>query len=92
MPKDDSLENTFRRRSNQENGEEPEYPLAAYKVTKFQNIFPCKNGENFDCQGNKSNESLDKNCKGILMFTNETSVCSCRGSNNRKRNSKNILD
>ena len=43
----------------------------------------CENEEIFDCQENKSNEVLDESCKGILMFTSETSYCSCRGINHR---------
>ena len=67
------MENTYQRRSKQ-NKQEPEYNQT--------NIFPaCENGEIFDCQENKSNEVLDESCKGILMFTSETSSCSCRGSN-----------
>ena len=52
----------------------------------------CENGEIFDCQENKSNEVLDESCKGILMFNSDTSSsCFCRGSNDQKRNSDNIL-
>ena len=102
ISEDDSLEITNRRRSRRQNEEELEVPVnilpkyQSYQVTEFQNIFPtCENGEIFECQENKSNESVDENCKGILngdlMFTNETSSCSCQGSNRRKRNSENIL-
>ena len=55
-------------------------------------IFPtCGNGETFDCEEIKSDEVLDKNCTGILKFSSGTSSCSCRGSNDSKRNAKNIL-
>ena len=103
ISEDDSLEKTYRRKSKRQNEEEPEFDvnkfqtsqvneLQSHQVTKFQNIFPtCENGEIFECQENKSNESLDENCKKILMFTNETSFCYCRGPNPLKRSSKNIL-
>ena len=66
--------------------------LNSYRITEFQNIFPtCENGEILDCQENKSNQTLDENCEKILMFTSENSTCSCRGSNNQKLNSKNIV-
>ena len=99
------METAYRRRSRRQNEEEtepsklPKYQ--SYPVAEFQNIFPtCEDGEYFDCEENKSNQSLDENCKGILngdlMFTNdsltnETSSCTCRGSKRRKRNSENIL-
>ena len=87
-----------RRRSNNRKNQEPQLPEIS---DNFTNIFPvCDNGEILDCQENKSNEVLDESCKGILMFTSETSSCSCQGSNdmilddfesnNRKRKSANI--
>ena len=84
---------TYRRRSKRQNEEEPEFAqFESYQVTEFQNIYPtCENGESLECQENKSNETLDENCENILMFTNETSSCFCRGSNRLKRNSDNIL-
>ena len=99
------MEITNRRRSRRQNEEELEVPVnilpkyQSYQVTEFHNIFPtCENGEIFECQENKSNESLPENCKGILngdlMFTSENSTenhsCSCQGSNRKKRNSENI--
>ena len=56
------------------------------------NFFPtCENGTMLDCQENKSDEVLDENCRGILMFSNEMSSCLCEDSNNFKRNSGDIL-
>ena len=86
------MEKTYRRISNQENDDEPELAyLRSYQVTKEVNIFPCEDGEIFDCQESKSNETLDENCGKILIFNSETSSCSCRGSNRQKRNSEIIL-
>ena len=96
ISEENSSQEIKRRRSKRQNEEEPEYHvtdwvnLQSYQVTHEVNIFPCEDGEIFDCQENKSNETLDENCGKILMFNNETSSCSCRGSNRRKRNS-NIL-
>ena len=65
---------------------------SSYRIAEFQDIFPtCKTGEIFDCQENKSNQTLDENCEKVLMFTGENSTCSCQGSNSRKFNSKNIV-
>ena len=96
LSEDDSSETTSWQRSKQLNREEPELGARvegeSELVTTIHNIFPtCENGENFDCQENKSNEVLDESCKGILMFTNETSSCYCRGQNGLKRRSRNIL-
>ena len=103
ISEDDSLEKTYWRKSKRQNEEEPEFDvnkfqtsqvneLQSHQVTKFQNIFPtCENGEIFECQENKSNETLDENCGNMLMFTNGTSSCFCRGSNRLKRNSEKIL-
>ena len=78
------MEETYRRRSKKQNQQEPEFNLT--------NIFPtCENEGIFECQENKPNEVLDDSCKGILMFTSETSSCFCRGSNDLKRNSERIL-
>ena len=75
---------TYRRRSEKQNKQEPEFNQT--------NIYPtCENGEILDCQENTSNEVLDESCKGILMFTSETTSCFCRGSNDLKRKSENIL-
>ena len=77
---------------------EPTIPVSelnkfqSYQVSEYENIYPmCENGDILDCEVNKSNESLNENCKGILMFTNETSSCSCQESNGQERNSKNIV-
>ena len=73
------LEEISGRSAEQRNDQEPELPKVSDNSTNF---FPlCDNGEILDCQENKSNEVLDESCKGILMFTSETSSCSCRGSN-----------
>ena len=96
------METTNRRRSRRQNEEELEVPVnilpkyQSYQVTEFQNIFPtCEDGEYFDCEENKSNESVDENCKeilnGTLMFTSENNSCSCQRSNRKKRNSENII-
>ena len=64
-----------------------------FDIPDLTNIFPvCENGGIFDCEGNKSNEVLHENCKGILMFTREpeTSSCFCRGSNDHIQYSGNI--
>ena len=93
------VEQIGQRRAKQRNDNEPELPE---KSDNSSNIFPvCENEEIFDCQENKSNEVLDESCKGILMFTSETSYCSCRGinqiilgdvdSNDLERNSEKTL-
>ena len=98
MKEENIVEQISRRRAKQRNDKEPELPETS---DNSSNIFPvCKNEEIFDCQENKSYEVLDESCKGILMFTGETSFCSCRGinqiildddSNDLDRNSEKIL-
>ena len=70
-------------------GVRPVWKLPSNRVPKHLS-YMWKWGK-FGCQENKSNETLDENCEKILMFTNETSSCFCRGSNRLKRNSENIL-
>ena len=55
-------------------------------------IFPtCENKEVFECEEINSDKVLDESCKGILQFTNGTSSCFCRGTDDLARNSKHIV-
>ena len=69
--------------SRQRFGKEPSFVPDAFPT--------CENGVIFDCEEIKLDEVLDESCKGILKFSSGTSSCSCRGSNDLRRNVENIL-
>ena len=83
IAKDDTVEklNQQKNKSMQRKQVEPDLQV---------NIFPCNEGEIFDCEEITSDEVLDEKCKGILKFSSGTSSCFCRGANHSTRNSKHI--
>ena len=83
ISEDNTVDKLNQQSSRQRSGKEPSF---------VPEIFPtCGNGEIFHCEEIRLDEVLDESCKGILKFSSGTSSCSCRGSNDLRRNVENIL-
>ena len=84
---EDILDKTDLQKSNKWTETEPLPSSISLKDSDpVSTFFPmCENGKFLDCQENESDEVLDESCRGILMFSSETSSCFCEDSNNLKR-------
>ena len=69
-------------RSNRSDENEPSLP----------SIFPtCEDGSFLKCEENRSNAMSEDQCKGVLIFMNETSYCFCSNKQERKQHLGPIL-